>query len=208
MAYAYDPKKINVAVVGGGIGGLCTAIGLLKYPHLNVQIYEAAHKFSEVSARSGPALSPKRSSRSIKIGAGVAFGPNAQRALRLIGPDTEHAFQNVATGNLWKKHANVWIEFYYGQGARAGEFISAPKNSTGQRSLHRAKFLDELVKLLPDGISHFGKRLLEIEEPQGNNEPLTLKFKEGPPALADCVLGCDGRSDEIACRLDNAMAAF
>ncbi len=32
------------------MGGLCVAIGLLKYSHLKVQIYEAAHHFSEIGA--------------------------------------------------------------------------------------------------------------------------------------------------------------
>ena len=82
-------KPIEVAVIGGGMGGLCTAIGLLKHPNLKVQIYEAAHHFSE-------------------IGAGVAFGPNAQRALRLIGNSTEEAYLRQATHNGWEEYANIW----------------------------------------------------------------------------------------------------
>ena len=65
------------------MGGLCTAIGCLKHPNLKVQIYEAAHHFSE-------------------IGAGVAFGPNAQRALKLIGQSTEDAYLRQATHNQWQ----------------------------------------------------------------------------------------------------------
>ena len=48
------------------MGGLCAAIGFLKHSHLNVQVYEAAHHFSE-------------------IGAGVAFGPNRRGV-----PSTSH----------------------------------------------------------------------------------------------------------------------
>ena len=75
---------IDVAVIGGGMGGLCAAIGFLKHSHLKVQIYEAAHHFSEISA-------------------GVAVGPNAQRALRLIGETTEKAYLRQATHNRWKE---------------------------------------------------------------------------------------------------------
>ncbi len=41
---------VEVAVIGGGMGGLCAAIGFLKHSHLKVQIYEAAHHFSEIGA--------------------------------------------------------------------------------------------------------------------------------------------------------------
>ena len=30
-------KPIEVAVIGGGMGGLCTAIGLLKHPNMSVR---------------------------------------------------------------------------------------------------------------------------------------------------------------------------
>lgn len=42
--------KIDVAIIGGGIGGLCLAIGLLENPSLKVHVYEAAHAFSEIGA--------------------------------------------------------------------------------------------------------------------------------------------------------------
>ena len=83
--------KFSVAVIGGGIGGLTCAIGLLKHPHIDVQIYEAAHSFGE-------------------IGAGVAIGPNAQRAFELIGPEPLAAFKKVATQNIWQSHANIFIQ--------------------------------------------------------------------------------------------------
>lgn len=81
----------TVAVVGGGIGGLCLAIGLLKYPHIDVQVYEAAPSFGE-------------------IGAGITVGPNAQRALDFISPDAKAVFNKLATPNLWASHANNYAE--------------------------------------------------------------------------------------------------
>ena len=86
------PKSFSVAVIGGGIGGLTLAIGLLKYPHIDVHVYESAPSFGE-------------------IGAGVAFGPNAQRALELLGPATIDAFHKRATSNMWASHANNFAEF-------------------------------------------------------------------------------------------------
>ena len=73
-------KSISIAIIGGGIGGLCLALGLLKQSHLDVQVYEAAHTFSE-------------------IGAGIAIGQNAARALDLIGPAAKQALEKQSTGN-------------------------------------------------------------------------------------------------------------
>lgn len=162
---------IEVAVIGGGMGGLCAAIGLLKYSHLNVQIYEAAHHFSE-------------------IGAGVAFGPNAQRALRLIGDSTEEAYLRQATHNQWKEYANVWFEYRMGMGTREEELMASVKNETGQATVHRAKFLDEFVRLVPNEICHFGKRLTELEELESGK--IKLHFNDNTTAEADCVIGADG----------------
>lgn len=91
MTEAHKSNPIRVAIVGGGIGGLSLALGLLKYDHIDVQVYEAAHTFGE-------------------IGAGVAIGSNAQRALKLIGPHAWDAFKKHATPNMWESHANNFVE--------------------------------------------------------------------------------------------------
>ena len=92
MTESSKPKAIRVAVVGGGIGGLTLALGLLKYDHLDVQVYEAAHTFGE-------------------IGAGVAIGLNAQKALKLIGPHACDAFEKHATPNQWQSHINNFTRY-------------------------------------------------------------------------------------------------
>ena len=85
-------KPFSVAIIGGGIGGLCTAIALLKYPHIDVQVYEAAPNSGE-------------------IGAGVGIAPNAQQALELIAPEARAAYDKHATGNIWPKHAKTMANY-------------------------------------------------------------------------------------------------
>ena len=85
------PTAFSIAIIGGGIGGLTLAIGLLKYPHIDVQIYESAPSFGE-------------------IGAGITIGPNAQRAFELIGNGMKEAFTRHATPNLWASHYNNYTE--------------------------------------------------------------------------------------------------
>ena len=87
-----EPKAISIAIIGGGIGGISLALGLLKYPHIEVQVYEAAPAFGE-------------------IGAGVSLGPNAQRALEIIGPSAKEALLKTATTNMWDSHANEFLQY-------------------------------------------------------------------------------------------------
>ena len=86
------PQSLSIAIVGGGIGGLALALGLLKHPHIDFHIFESAPSFGE-------------------IGAGVAFGPNAQRALELLGPEARDAYLAHATPNMWPSHGNTFIDY-------------------------------------------------------------------------------------------------
>lgn len=68
-------------------------------------------------------------------------------------------------------------------------------NSLGQNGVHRARFLDELVKMLPDGISSFGKRLKAIEKTDDGK--LSISFEDGSTAVADAVIGSDGIKSKV-----------
>ena len=64
-------KNIRIAVIGGGIGGLTTAISLLQ-AGFDVQVYEQSRLLSEV-------------------GAGINISPNASRILIRLGLGEECA---------------------------------------------------------------------------------------------------------------------
>jgi salicylate hydroxylase len=172
-------KTFNVAVVGGGIGGLALSIGLLHHG-VPFHLYEAAPAFAE-------------------IGAGVSFGPNALRAMALIDPAIKKGYDRLATSNAWPEKKKVWFDFRWGvdekrkdgvEARKAGEPICAVEaGDMGQSSIHRAHFLDELISLLPDGIASFGKRVEEVEE---TAEGVRLRFADGTNAEATAVIGCDG----------------
>ena len=87
------PARLRLAIIGGGIGGISLALGLLKHTHVDVQIYEAAPVW-------------------VQIGAGLGLGPNAQAALELLGPETEAAFRKNVTGNLWESHQKTFLNFF------------------------------------------------------------------------------------------------
>ncbi|CAF9924864.1 MAG: hypothetical protein ALECFALPRED_002851 [Alectoria fallacina] len=181
-----SPKPFSVAIIGAGIGGLCTAIALLKYPHIDVQVYEAAPTFGE-------------------IGAGVGIAPNAQQALELIAPEARAAYDKHATGNMWPKHAKTLADYVVGEGEHEGELIHAQLNASGQQSVHRAHFLDELVKSVPSQRAHFNKRVDSLKDKQGG--PVVVHFKDGTTAIADAVIGADGVHSTVRAHLLGKEAA-
>jgi salicylate hydroxylase len=48
MTTPCESPKLRVAICGGGIGGLALALVLSKFPHLQVDVYEAAGRFKEI----------------------------------------------------------------------------------------------------------------------------------------------------------------
>jgi salicylate hydroxylase len=181
-----DHKPFSIAIVGGGLGGLALAIGLLRH-NVPIQIYEAARAFSE-------------------IGAGVSFGPNTLRAVALIDPTLEAGFERCVTRNGWEEKKRTWMIFRLGcdvpdstgDGRLQGQFgdlvLEMEARETGQSSVHRARFLDELVKLIPDGISHFGKA---VEDVRKTSSGVQLVFGDGTTAEASAAIGCDGIKSRV-----------
>ncbi|KAI8634873.1 salicylate 1-monooxygenase sala [Xylariaceae sp. FL1651] len=163
-------KDFDIAIIGGGITGVTLAIALLKH-NVRVQVYEQGRAFSE-------------------IGAGVAFGPNAVRAMTACDPAILTAFEGVATHNQWESKSKVYFDFIDGM-ASSGETIFKLENPQGANSTHRADFMEAMAKLIPPEIAHFRKRLEHIEEDPKTGR-LLMKFHDGTTADADAVIGCDG----------------
>lgn len=168
---------LTVAVCGGGIGGLALAIGLDRLG-ISYHIYEAAAAFAE-------------------IGAGVSFGPNSVRAMSLISPKIKAGYDRKATSNRDESKAHTWFDFQYGQKEQAGRLItSVLAPPTGQSSVHRAHFLDELVGLIPGGRATFGKKVERIVE-LGDGGGVRIHFADGETATASIAVGTDGIKSSI-----------
>ncbi|KAI1178595.1 mannitol 1-phosphate dehydrogenase 2 [Nemania sp. FL0916] len=191
MSAPSPTKPFNLAIVGGGIAGLTLAISLLKH-NVPITIYESAQKFGE-------------------IGAGVGFGPNAVRAMHLISEEMGQAYQHCRT-RQWKSKETVWFTacvadqrkvgddgtFAFGgkQGYRVGDElfeIHYPnlEGMSGVGGVHRAHFLDQLVRLIPADVPRFGKRVVNLTKAT-DSEDVVLHFADGTTAQHTAVLGCDG----------------
>lgn len=121
----------------------------------------------------------------------MSLGPNAARAMQLIDPRIFEGFQRCATNNEWKSKQSFWFSFNKGQDTKDqySEHLMDLYCSRGQQSVHRAHYLDELVKLVPKEAAHFGKRLEDIED---KGDRVLLKFHDGTTAEHNAVIGCDG----------------
>jgi salicylate hydroxylase len=189
-------KPFTIAIIGGGLGGLALTIGLLEQG-ITPQIYEAASCFSE-------------------IGAGVIFGPNAVRAVSLISPSALKAFKKCVTNNQSPDKLDTWLTFRYGTDSKntdkkCGDLIWELKGEDKvleqarelgmgvMSSVHRAKFLDELIELVPEGTATFKKALIELEDL--GEEGVKMYFADGTTAKADAVIGCDGIKSKVRASL-------
>ncbi|CAA9962013.1 Mannitol 1-phosphate dehydrogenase [Pyrenophora teres f. maculata] len=182
---ASPTKPYSLAIIGGGISGLSLAIALLQY-NIPFTLYESAPRFGE-------------------IGAGVSFGPNAGLAMRLVSPAIFNAFEKCKTENPGSK-LDVWFTIRVGDARKADKdgFVKPGKKvgdelfdvrmpPGGDRgNVHRATFLNELVKHVPDSNVKFRKRFKDMHEADDGSGDMVVEFEDGSTAQHSAVIGCDG----------------
>jgi 2-polyprenyl-6-methoxyphenol hydroxylase-like FAD-dependent oxidoreductase len=158
-------KKLDIAIVGAGIGGLAIA-ALLKRAGHAVDVYEQAPRFA-------------------RVGAGIQMAPNAVKVLRGLGLEeklTRIAFQSeVALSREWNT-GEVTSELKLGR--EVEEKYGAP-----YLYLHRAELHAAIADIVPKEIVHLGRKLTGIE---GDAQGVTLAFADGGRERADAVIGADG----------------
>lgn len=120
-----DPNDFTVAIIGGGIGGLTTALSLSHHcPGIKITVYEQAPAYKE-------------------IGAGIGIGVNAARILHKIGAGPQ---ANAISGDRNGTHRSM-RRFDNGEEICQIETMDVPQEShIRQLSVHRADFLDVLIE--------------------------------------------------------------
>ncbi|EIN11914.1 FAD/NAD(P)-binding domain-containing protein [Punctularia strigosozonata HHB-11173 SS5] len=156
--------RFRVAICGGGIGGLCLAVALSKYPDIRVDIYEAAERFKE-------------------IGAGVMIWSRTWRILQLL-----------CLADQFSAVAHAPPDGSLGKCDNLSSFAVALMCGYGCIRFHRAHFLDVFVDNLPPDVAHFGKRVtFYCESPSTSPySAIELTFSDGTRATCDVLIGCDG----------------
>jgi len=158
-------RRLRVAVVGGGIGGLATAIGLER-SGAEVIVHEQSREPAEK-------------------GAGIAVGANGHRVLRELGVAEGLAavavrplradFRHWSTGRTMVRHelADTYQE-------RFGAPFWTVERSAVQQALLSAVGSAQL---------RFGTRCTGVEQTPG---AAVVRFEDGSETEADVVVGADG----------------
>ena len=158
----------NIAIVGGGIGGLAAALALIRCG-IDVDVYEQAPELRE-------------------LGAGVQISANGSRVLHTLGlaaalekVQVEPAGKAVRlwdTGQTWKM---------FDLGMESVERYGSP-----YLTLHRSDLHDAIARALlqekPDAI-HLGHKCTGLTQTADHVE---LQFEGKPPVTAKLVVGADG----------------
>jgi len=164
---AMGGSRPNIAIVGGGIGGLFAANALLAQG-LQVSVYEQA-----------PALG--------EVGAGVFLTPNSVRQLERagLGPAVEKWGARVGPGSRYFRHDGSPI-------APVQVTDSSGWNATF--GMHRADLVELLADALPDNVVHTGHRCTGFEQ---RDDVARVSFSNGAVAEADVIVAADGIHSEL-----------
>jgi salicylate hydroxylase len=157
----------QVAIVGGGIGGLFAANALAAHS-IPVSVYEQAPAIGEV-------------------GAGVFLTPNSVRHLLRIGlePAVEKWGARVGHESRYFRHDGAPI-------APVQVTDSSGWNATF--GMHRADLVEMLANALPAGTVHTGRRCTGFDQ---DDNMCRLSFANGASVEAEIVIAADGIHSEL-----------
>ncbi|KAL4988859.1 hypothetical protein BDW68DRAFT_158172 [Aspergillus falconensis] len=158
---------IDIAIIGGGIIGIITALGLI-HRGISVTVYERAPKYTETSA-------------------GFSFSSGARKAMEVVSPRVLEALLRVAAPNN-----HPYVQYFDGftPGADEAQW-QIPADRPKYYACLRAAFLESLGKDVPEGVVRFGKALEGYEDDEETGKVL-LRFADGSVVEVDAVIGCDG----------------
>ena len=160
-------SRLNVVIVGGGIGGLFVANALVTHG-IEVAVYEQA-----------PALG--------EVGAGVYITPNSVRHLQRIGlgPAVDKWGAKVGKSSRYYHHDGSVI---------APVQVTDSMGWNATYGMHRADLVDMLASSLPPGIVHTGHRCSGFTR---NGSTARVSFANGATAEGDVAIGADGIHSEL-----------
>jgi salicylate hydroxylase len=156
-------RTLRVVVIGGGIGGLTAARAMLRRG-LEVHVYESSPELRE-------------------IGAGVALGPNAMKALRSLDlEDAVRAIGYQAPFQLLRTWKGRMI-------SKTDATLAAQRFGANGCTIHRADLLDVLAQSVPADVVTLSARCAAVTT---GDVGAIARFTDGTEVEADVIIGADG----------------
>jgi salicylate hydroxylase len=163
----------KVIVVGGGIGGLTTALALLSRG-IDVDVFEQAPRLGEV-------------------GAGIQISPNGTRVLLALG--LEQGLRAIAVAPLRKeirhwRTGKTWN--WYDLGNASNQRYGSPHVLLHRGDLHG--LLVGAVQKLKPGAIHLSRRCIGVTQ---HDDHVGVRFEHGEAARAPFLIGADGIHSKV-----------
>ena len=155
---------MKAAIIGGGIGGLTTAIGLSQ-AGIDFELFEAA-----------PELKP--------VGAGIVMASNAMTVFRHLGMNEKVAAagREIAEARIVDESSRLISNLNV-------KAVITPRYGVGSYAIHRGRLQQVLLSEIDNAKIRTGKRLTGLV--QDGNKPV-CSFEDGTDFEADIVIGADG----------------
>lgn len=164
-------STIRVAIIGGGIAGAALLRGLLRYPHIAVDMYESRPSFKE----DGP---------------GLEFGSSAQEFLGAIDPELHSCLDRA--GAVYCTN-----DYRIATGPLAGEHVDVDgPHHRITRTVDSQAFLTELLAGVPPRMMHLNTRVTSIIESSPGGS-MAIAFSDGTQKRYDVVVGADGSNGKM-----------
>jgi salicylate hydroxylase len=162
---------MKAIIIGGGIGGLTTALALLGHG-IDVEVYEQAPELREIGA--GLQISANGSRVLTRLG----LGPQLRRlgvavnAIRMFDLRTDRVLHAVPPGPV-----------------EASSEAMTTRYNGPLYQLHRPDLLGMLIDAVPAGVARLGETAVDFVD---DGEGVCVHFESGHQAWGDLLVGADG----------------
>lgn len=154
---------MKILIIGGGIGGLTTALAC-RSMDIDYEVFEAAPEIREV-------------------GAGIWVPPNATQVMYRLGQSDKIMSQGrvLETISVGGPNGKIWYTLHRDQVTARYGFSTT--------SIHRGRLQKILYEALEPAKVHTGKRLKQFVV---DGPVVIAEFEDGTQAVGDCLIGADG----------------
>lgn len=162
-------EPLNISIVGGGIGGLATAIALLKYS-FNVQVYERAQALRS-------------------IGAGLTLTPNGLNSLDAIQPGIVESLKQAGS-----QLNTLTLKRSTGETITSKPITVTQQYGQPMLNIQWSRLQAILASALPPDVIHLKHYCVGFKQ---FDNSVRLFFPEGKTVETDLLIGADGINSSV-----------